>query len=214
MLFAEEQARWLLVLHTGLATALVAASTHLVIWLLPAVRGTPRRVRAVRKFAWISAALYVATLVIGNMIYPVYKVRVRGAYLEQPAAVIDAYERHVAANREVLADHRALTGDAAGGEVPASPPPSEQALRIEAEDIPHQTVKIARWFDVKEHWVALGAALALGCAFILTRWDPHRHARAITRLVFLLALGAAGAAWLGAIIGVVVSSYRAVGGPG
>jgi len=208
VLFAEEQARWILVLHTATAAAVVAVATHLVVWLRPFVRGRVGRLPGARKLAVISAGLYVLTLVLGNLVYPVYKVRVRIEYLEQPGAVVRDHQRRAEMALEAEAEHRALLGQAG-----ATPPPAPTDAEIleQAAHLPRRTAKVARWFDVKEHWVALGAALAVGCAVMLLAWDPRKHGVAIAPMVFLLALGAALAAWLGAIIGVTVSSYRAVG---
>ncbi|HEY8142400.1 MAG TPA: hypothetical protein VIG06_07005, partial [Kofleriaceae bacterium] len=87
MLPLEAQARFLLILHAILGAATVAASTHLVIWLRGYLRGKPQRKRAVKRFAWISLALFALTFVVGNLGYPIYKVRVRTGYLENPPAV-------------------------------------------------------------------------------------------------------------------------------
>lgn len=73
------------------------------------------------------------------------------------------------------------------------------------------TSKVVRWFDVKEHWAAVGLMLALACWLILRFWDPARHGGGIAPLVFGLAVGAAATAWLGAIVGLVTASYRAIG---
>jgi hypothetical protein len=207
VLFAEEQARWLLMLHTATAAAVVAVATHLVVWLRGFLRGDIGRLRGARKLAAISACLYVVTLILGNLVYPVYKVRVRVEYLEQPGAVLRDHESRARMAAEAEAEHRALLGQAER----VAPPPTDARLLEQAAHLPRQTATIARWFDVKEHWVALGAALAVGCAVILLAWNPRRHGLTIAPLVFLLALGAALAAWLGAIIGVTVSSYRAIG---
>ena len=197
MLFAEQYARLLLVVHAILAATLVAASTHLVVWMRGFPRGRFQRFRAVRKFAVITASLYVATLVAGNVIYPVYKVQVRAGYLERPDMVVRDYQERIETGA-------AISGDAA--------PPG--ALARAAATMPRQAARVARWFDVKEHWVALGMALSLGCALALLVWNPRRHSHAVAPLLFLMALGASAAAWLGAIVGLVVSSYRSIGGPG
>ena len=83
----EDQARVLLVAHAVLGAALVGSSTHLVVWLRGYLRGRPERRRAVRRFAWLTAALFAITFAFGNLAYPIYKVRVRLAYLEAPAVV-------------------------------------------------------------------------------------------------------------------------------
>jgi hypothetical protein len=211
VLFAEEQARWILVLHTATAAAVVAVATHLVVWLRGFVRGRVGRLAGARKLALISAGLYVLTLILGNLVYPVYKVRVRMEYLEQPGAVLRDHQRRAEIARSAEAEHRALLGQA---ETATTPALTDTEIMERAAHLPRRTAKVARWFDVKEHWVALGAALAVGCAVILLAWDPRKHGMAIAPMVFLLALGAALAAWLGAIIGVTVSSYRAVGALG
>ncbi|GAB4540663.1 MAG: hypothetical protein Tsb0020_53850 [Haliangiales bacterium] len=218
MLFAEEHAGWLLVLHTICAGALVAATTHLVVWMRGFARSRPGRIRAVRKFAFICAALYVSAMILGNLMYPVYKVRVRVEYLEQPGAVVRDGElrREVAAR--ALESHRALMS--AGGQDENGPAPGLEGVagaagaaeRERAAERPRRAAKLARWFDVKEHWAALGCALMLGCALALRAWDPKRHSAAVAPILFLMALGSCAATWLAAIVGIAVSGYRAVGG--
>lgn len=110
MLFAEEQARWLLVAHTAVAAAVVGAATHLVVWLRPFVRGQFERLRGARKLAAISAGLYVVTLILGNLVYPVYKVRVRVEYLERPAAVVAEQQQRAEIAAQARAEHDAALG--------------------------------------------------------------------------------------------------------
>lgn len=207
-MFAETYARLLLVAHTILAAALVAASTHLVVWMRGFPRGRFQRLRGVRIFALVSAALYLVTLLVGNAIYPVYKVRVRAEYLDHPGVVMRDVQARLATREQVAARYR---GEDPGELDAAAVPDPEVTER--AGDVPRQAAKVARWFDVKEHWVALGAAMSLGCAVLMLAWSPLRHGQAISSIAFLMALAAALATWLGAIIGIVVSSYRAIGGP-
>lgn len=178
MLPLEAQARFLLILHAILGAATVAASTHLAIWLRGYLRGKPQRKRAVKRFAWISLVLFALTFVVGNLGYPIYKVRVRTGYLENPPAVEAAMM---------------------GAE------PSAVQARYD------RTANIARWFDVKEHWVSLGLMLTLACLLILRRWEPVGEAAAIAPLVVGMAVTAAATAWLAGIVGLVTSSYRALG---
>jgi hypothetical protein len=208
VLFAEDYARLLLVVHTIAAAALVAVCTHLVLWMRDVPRGRFLRIAAIRRFALLAAGLFTFTLVVGNLMYPVYKVRVRVEYFDQATAVTSDYQnrmaaRERAAHRYVPAANDAMTvldGDVQAGDVQAV----ELALRA---------AKIARWFDVKEHWVALGMAMSIGCAVLLWRCDPKQHVRPVATVAFAMAVAAAFAAWLGAILGVVASSYRAIGGP-
>lgn len=175
----EEQARWLLIGHAVLGAATVAAATHLVVWMRGWLRGRFTRRRAVQRFAWISLALFAATFLFGNLAYPIYKVRVRAEYLDDPSAVASSMR---------------------------DPTPERAAAAAD------QTAKIARWFDVKEHWVAMGLALSIACAFVLRVWDPTEPgAAAVAPLVLGMAVGAAATAWLGAIVGLLTSSFRALG---
>lgn len=207
MLFAEQYARLLLVAHAILGAAVVAASTHLVVWMRGYPRGSFQRIRAVRRFAVISAGLFTLTLLGGNLIYPVYKVHVRTGYLERPDVVASDYQSRIETQAQTRARY-------AAGSAPEIGDRAAIEDRVAIAGLPRQAARIARWFDVKEHWVALGAALSIGCALALRTWNPRRHGPAIASLIFLMALGAAATAWLGAIVGIVVSSYRAVGGPG
>jgi len=206
LLFLEEYARYLLVLHTALALATVAVSTHLVLWLRKYPAGTFDRIAAVRRFANWSAVLFVVTFIGGNLIYPVYKVRVRKQYLESGIAVTrDAEVREEMTFN--LQQRYNLAREADGED--ARP---DLQLNEPGTDGPHTTARIARWFDVKEHWVALGMALALALAFIVRRWNPRQQGDMLAPVVFALAVAAASTAWFAAVVGVVVSSYRAVGG--
>lgn len=198
MVFGESVARLLLVAHTAVAVACVGATTHLVLWLRSWRRGQPERVRAVRRFATLSALLYVITLVGGNLIYPTYKVRVRVAFFDNPSELTREAEARARASRRVESLYGPGDGDVAVA------PPTEQPARTGA--------RMSRWFDVKEHWVAFGAILAVAAALIARVWNPKRDpSPPLGALLFWIAAGACAASWTGAIIGVVVSSFRAVG---
>ena len=202
-------ARLLLVVHTVLAAALVAVSTHLVVWMRGFPRGRFQRLQAIRKLSLISACLFVATFVVGNVLYPVYKVRVRAEYLEQPSALMDEVESRARARAQTAARYRdSADGD---GPLPDARVPSDRELARNSAHVPREAAKVARWFDVKEHWVAFGMALAIAVAVLVRRWHPKRDGGGIANIVFLMALAAAFSTWLGALVGIVVSSYRAVG---
>jgi hypothetical protein len=190
---SESAARWLLVLHTALGVAAVAAATHLVIWMRGYLRGQLGRRRAVRRFAWISLALHAAAFLAGNLMYPTYRVEVRAAYLENAGAI--------AADR--AAHQRELERLAAreGAPAPEVAPASEHV---------RDATRAARWFDVKEHWVALGLLASLGLVLLLAFWDPRTGAPAIAPAALGLAVVIAGTVWFGAIAGVLTSSWRAV----
>ena len=210
MLFAESYARLLLVLHTGLAAALVAVSTHLVVWMRGFPRGQFQRLNGVRRLARISAILFAITFVVGNLIYPVYKVRVRAEYLDQPGALLSDYQDR--AESATYAAERYADTLTAQTSASARTSPSDAQIQIQAANLPREAAKVARWFDVKEHWLAFGMVMAIACAVIVQTWNPRRDGQSIAAIVFLMAVAAALSTWLGAVIGVVVSSYRAIGG--
>jgi len=193
-------ARWMLVLHTGLAVAAVAASTHLCVWLRAYLRGASGRRRAVRRFALIAVALHAAAFLAGNVMYPTYKTRVRAEYLDSSDALTADYAARLRAN----ATRRAASIGA--------PPPviDDRAIAREIAGIPADANQAARWFDSKEHWVALGLALAIAVFAILRVWDPERDGRLFAPIVRLAALGACGTLWYAAIIGVLTASWRAI----
>src|SRR5689334_6527816 len=77
-------------------------------------------------------------------------------------------------------------------------------------DLVSRAARAARWFDVKEHWVALGLFASLGLVLLLALWDPRTGAQAIAPAALGLAIVIAGTVWCGAIIGVLTASWRAV----
>ena len=86
-MLTETAARWMLVLHTVLGVAAVGSATHLVLWLRRLVASHGGGLAATRRFGWLTLALQVGAFIAGNLMYPTYKVQVRAAYLESPAAV-------------------------------------------------------------------------------------------------------------------------------
>ena len=191
-MLTDSAARWLLVLHTGLGVAAVGAATHLVIWLRRYVRGQQGR-RAVVRFAWLVLALQLGAFALGNLMYPTYKVEVRTAYLENASAVASAATAHGKELARVAARE--------GAEAPAQTATGELVRRA---------AQAARWFDVKEHWIALGIVASGALLLILALWDPARDGRTIAPMVTGLAVIVAGTVWLGAIVGVLTASWRAV----
>lgn len=189
----EAAARWLLVLHTALGVAAVGAATHLVLWLRRMRSGQLGRLRAVRRFAWLVLALQLAAFAAGNAMYPTYKVEVRAAYLENATAVVAGQEDHQRALERVATRERTTA--------PAPTATGELVRRAAAA---------ARWFDVKEHWVALGILGSLGLVLVLGFWDPRAGGGELGSVIFGLAVIVAATLWLGAVIGVATASWRAV----
>ncbi len=192
-MLTEAAARWMLVLHTALGVAAVGAATHLVIWMRKLARGEHGRHRAVKKFAIISLVLHALAFIAGNVMYPTYKVEVRAAFLENESAIIESAVAH---EREL--DNITTR---------------EQARKVEptaTTELVARAAKAARWFDVKEHWIALGLFASAGLVLILMFWNPKRDGRALSPIALGLSVVVAGTVWMGAIIGILTASYRAV----
>ena len=186
MIFLEEFARPLLVSHAISASVLVGATSHHLLWTRAYRRADFTKIKAERRFALIATLAFIATFLIGNLIYPTYKVRVRSEYFDNPAAV----SREMTLRAE---EHRRVGVD-------ASAPISVQLL-----------TSIARLFDIKEHWVALGCAASVLLLLLSRAAHPKDHPRV---LVLYLALSAitCGTAWFGAVVGLLTASFRSVGG--
>jgi hypothetical protein len=189
----EAAARWMLVLHTALGVAAAGAATHLVIWSRGLLRGQFGRLRAIRRFAVILLVLQLGAFAAGNAMYPTYKVEVRTAYLENREAIVAGEATHA----EQLA--RAAQREAA-----AVPQPTATG------ELVRRAAAAARWFDVKEHWVALGVLASLALVLMLAFWDPRTDGRELAPVAFGLAVVVAATVWLAAVIGVLTASWRAV----
>lgn len=190
-MLTEGTARLLLVLHTALAVAAIGAATHLVVWLRRYRRGELGRHRAVRRFALYALVLHAGAFACGLAMYPTYRVTVRAAYLEAPGAVtVDLHDR--AGEIDKVAGREGQ---------PGFEPPT---------DSPRTAAKIARWFDVKEHWVALALLASAALCLFLRLWDPKQDGLVPLPVALGLAYFTCFSLWLAAVIGVVVSSVRAV----
>lgn len=157
----ERWVRGLLVLHALAAAALVGAATHQLLWCRGYLHGHYDASERERGMARLSAALYLFTFLLGAVLYPTYKVRVRAVWFDAPLPAVDLGW-------------------------------------------------VGRLFDIKEHWAALGAAAALGLVWLGRFAHPARWP-ASARLYVGLSLVVCTTTWAGAIIGLVVASYRAVG---
>ncbi|MEO7732376.1 MAG: hypothetical protein ABIY55_15505 [Kofleriaceae bacterium] len=191
-MLTEAAARWMLLLHTALGVAAVGAATHLVLWSRGFLRGAFGRLPAMRRFAWIVLVLQVLAFLAGNAMYPTYKVEVRTAYLENSEAIATdqaAHQRQL--DRVTTRAHQPPIAPTATGE------------------LVRRAAAATRWFDVKEHWVALGILASLALVLVLAFWDP-RASRELVPVILGLAVLVAATVWLGAIIGVLTAAWRAV----
>jgi MFS family permease len=181
VIFLEKWARPLLLVHAVAAAVLVASATHHIVWLRGYFRREFSRYKGERRFALITAIAFVTTFLVGNLLYPTYKVRVRAEFFDNPAAVAEE-----ARLRQTQAITPAMTRQA-----PVLSP-------------------IARLFDIKEHWVALGCVASLLLLLLSRLAHPRDEERTLT-LYLGLALFVGGTAWWGAIVGLITASFRSVG---
>jgi hypothetical protein len=121
-------------------------------------------------------------------LYPTYKVRVRAEYFDNAPAISAELKLRVA-------QHRA---------VGVATPPAPAVIA--------SLTPIARLFDIKEHWVALGCAASLALWVLSRKLHPKDEPRVLALYVGLSAVQC-GTAWFGAVVGLVTASYRSVGGP-
>lgn len=191
-MLTEAAARWLLVLHTLLGVAAVGAATHLVVWLRRYRRGQGTR-RAVLRFARLVLLLQVAAFLAGNLMYPTYKVEVRAAYLENASALRAAAEARELASAHAMAREGGVPTDASA-----------------TGDLVRRGAQAVRWFDVKEHWVALGIFTSAALLLMLSRWPASQQTRAAPPIAMGLAATSAATLWLAAIIGILTAAWRAV----
>lgn len=84
MTFGASMARELVILHTLVAIVLVGAVSHHAIVALRFLRGE-YRVRLARIYAATTAVTYLATLALGALAYPTFRVDVRAGYLDAHA---------------------------------------------------------------------------------------------------------------------------------
>jgi hypothetical protein len=193
-------ARWLMIAHGVLAAAAVAATTHWCVWLWPFRRERYARLRAVKRFGVIAMSLYLVAMSGGLLIYPTYKARVKLEFLTSSTAVLDDAAARMHATELVAAR--------AADREPRTLEPG--AILRATRDAPERAEKVARWFDTKEHWVAVGLMLGLAAMAVLLAWDPRRDGRGPLTLVLCGALGTCAIAWMAAIIGLMTTATRSL----
>ena len=182
-----------MVCHAVAAAVLVGATTHHLLWCRHYLRGSYGQAKAERRFATICAIAFVTTFALGNVLYPTYKVRVRAEYFDNPTAIADEAKLRAA-------NHRAL------GVAPAATTPGSVATVVQSLS------PVARLFDIKENWVALGC-MASVALWILSRKLHPKDERRVLPLYIGLSAVQCGTAWMGAVVGLVTASFRSVGGP-
>jgi hypothetical protein len=74
--------------HAVSAAVLVGSASHHLLWCRGYLSGKFGRAKAERRFAWIVAIAFSCTFLLGNIIYPTYKVRVRAEYFDSPQMMV------------------------------------------------------------------------------------------------------------------------------
>lgn len=83
--FLSQFARVLIVCHAFVGMALLGSATHLAWAAWSLWRGRPTPPRFVARHAVICAALYSAAIALGLLLYPHFRVHVRGLFLDREA---------------------------------------------------------------------------------------------------------------------------------
>lgn len=81
----EAAARPILLAHAVAAGALVALTTHHLIWI---IRSRGARRRGEPRFALLASGVLSLAFLLGCVLYPTYRVRVRAEYLDRAAPVV------------------------------------------------------------------------------------------------------------------------------
>jgi hypothetical protein len=77
--------RLLLVLHAGGSIVLIGAATHHALQMRHYLRGRFGREKLEKLYAKVVSVAYVLTFILGGLLYPSYRIHVRGYYLDRHA---------------------------------------------------------------------------------------------------------------------------------
>jgi hypothetical protein len=83
--FLSSVRRVLLLLHAGGSIVLIGASTHHALQMRHYLRGRFGREKLEKTYAKVVSVAYAATFALGALLYPSYRVYVRGAFLDRRA---------------------------------------------------------------------------------------------------------------------------------
>jgi hypothetical protein len=128
----EQSARALLVVHAVLGFTAVFTATHHAASSLLAALGRDVR-RQLRRFGWMAPASVAAQAIFGLALYPVYRVRVRFADLQQNAPIVVQLfdlKEHFAALALALVAAASFAGRALQAGAPRSQARSVAALSL------------------------------------------------------------------------------------
>jgi hypothetical protein len=81
-IFLEAAARGLLVLHATVGFTAVLSCTHHAVYAFLSVRG-PKRAPQLLRFGWIAPLALGVQVLLGLILYPTYRVRIRDAHFDK-----------------------------------------------------------------------------------------------------------------------------------
>ncbi len=150
-LLFESVARPLLLLHATLGFTAVGATTHLAVYSWLATRGR-RHSAALRRFGWIAPAAVVSQVLLGLVLYPTYRVRVRALHLDHESPLVAQlfdFKEHLAALAVALVLGAALVArlrpDESAGQHGAQVTKATAALSITAAALVWTVALIGLW---------------------------------------------------------------------
>ena len=81
-IFLEPAARGILILHATVGFTAVLSCTHHAVYSLLSIKG-PKRAPQLLRFGWIAPLALTVQVLLGFILYPTYRVRVRGAHFDK-----------------------------------------------------------------------------------------------------------------------------------
>jgi hypothetical protein len=121
--FLYDLRRLLLVLHAGGSIVLIGASTHHALQMRHYLRGRFAREKLEKTYAKVACVAYVVTFALGALLYPSYRVHVRGYWLDRHApafaALFDVKETYASLALVVAVALGALAATLRPAEAPA-----------------------------------------------------------------------------------------------
>jgi len=111
--FLEPLARGVLIVHAVVGFTAVLSCTHHAVYAWLSVRG-PKRAPQLLRFGWIAPLALTVQVLLGFLLYPTYRVRIRGAHFDHEGLLwlsqLFDFKEHAAALALVLVLGAALAG--------------------------------------------------------------------------------------------------------
>ena len=147
---------------------------------------------SLRAFARLAFLFYSATFVLGLVIYPTYKVKVRVGYFEKVESP------------RALSSEQADAGIRAQSTGQGLPPDHSHDLKLDSGRT------LVRLFDIKEHMAFLGWLSMALCFVGIRYWDEGVANAVYSNSMLALAGMACFATWWSGVVGLIVSASRSI----